>query len=257
MRELRVTLRNVAADETILSNMESCLQRGLPEWRGAPVHSGKVALCGGAPSLSRYVDRLKSAQRKGVRVVAVNGAVAYLAKRGLMVDCGLLLDPQPIVAAIIAPVTPVPWLVASCCDPSVFDLLKGQDVTVWHAGMLTDDTPQKDLLKAHRDAWCLVYGASSAVMRGLNLFSVAGYRRFDFYGVDSSFSGRQYAYGPAGLPENSIRVQFRGRWYDTTPQMAGQFQDFKKLWAQFGDHDIRVHGSGLLPDLYRALKGAS
>ena len=233
----------VASRETVRANIQGALGRGLPELTPFEFHDREMSVVGGGPSLEDTWDTIT-----GSWIACVNRAHEYLIERGVVPHfCGLL-DPQPILADQITPHEDVTYLVASMCDPSVFDKLKGHRVKLWHAGQ-GEHIPITDLLP---DGSVVHAGGSTVALRMVELGHFLGFRRFHFYGMDSSFRGdKHHAYSYHDY-ETDARMQIQG--YDTTTAMLVQISDISRrlpIWDEMGIQEMTVHGGGLFQHLWR------
>ena len=225
-------------------NIRSALGRGLPEAGRFRAHDRLMAVAGGGPSLADTWHELQ-----GV-VVAVNGSLGFLLERGLMPwACGVC-DPNPHMADIVEPRAGVFYFVASCCDPAVFDRLRGCDVVLWH---LTG--PAEPILAERGGDWLAIGGGCTMGLRWLNLAHAMGFRKFHLHGLDSSFrGGATHAYPDRQDARDSQRLTVEG--YPTRLNFLAQVSDFFKVMERFAQPDldpigVELFGDGLLQHLWR------
>lgn len=249
----------------VLDNIRSAVARRDLEWFvGAPRRPDKCIIAAGGPSLADTSGAYRLAQ--GLHV-AINAAPQFLRKRGCRVDACVLLDPDPYLADLIEPHPTTAFYVASQCDPAVFDRLKGCRVILWHADNGLGE--ERRILDGTGRPWVAFGGGSTAALRCINLFYGAGYRRFEFHGMDSSIpddgEGAHHAYGQPDLGDKRIPVRVAksgrpDRTYITTPALARQAQEFLDVIRRFGfgaaigELDpiaVTVKGTGLLPHINR------
>ncbi len=237
---------------------ENC-QRDFP-WFVGMAETGRdyVPICGG-PSLRTRLSAVKARQMRGGIVTACNGAVKYLFSRGIEPEMACFVDQSDEVLHFIPdlPHDPI-FLVASICHPKVFDRLEGRRVIVWHPDIGEPEQNAILDLYPHKPA-SLIGGGNTIGMRMLNIGYALGFRRFHFYGLDSSFTGDDdHAYRkPDGYYERDrIEAVFQGKKYYGASwmiQQGGEFMDiFYPLFVSKGCK-IMVHGEGLIPDMCKAL----
>jgi hypothetical protein len=222
--------------------MQKSLKRGLPELQTDSRHRERLVICGGGPSIEGNLSKLRKELKH--TVFCVNGALGYLLKKGITPDACVLADPSPILESQVTVKKGVKYYVASCCDESVFEKLKGQDIVLWHS---FNDADESKLV----DTW-VIHGGNTAALRCINIGYLLGYRDFLFFGLDSSFSDKQHAY--EGIENKTIiEIETGGRRFFTSPQMAVQARDFNSMFQLLTDCRIRAYGDGLIPHMSKLL----
>jgi hypothetical protein len=206
-----------------------------------------VSICGAGPSLARTYSELRG------DVMACNSAIGWLHDRGVHITSAMMFDADPVMVKFARRIEGVKYYLASRCDPSVFDALKGMDITVWHAlgdeGLIEylESTP----LPRHKHGTC-VMGGSAAVTRAVYLARALGYTDIHLFGADSSCEDDTHVNGSV-VEEETVEVYALGKKYKTTRWMAAQAQEFQVMWKPVENTGckVTVHGDGLLPDLWR------
>lgn len=235
-------------DDLALANMRGNCSRAVPR-----LGLKKAVLVGGGPSVADFTEEIRTRQREGYAVFAVNGAPAYLDRHGITTDYHVIMDARPGNEAFVShPSVVTTYLVASQCDQAVFDALHGHSVVMWHAAG-TDGSI--DVVKEYDAGGMLVSGGSTVGLRAMNIAFVMGFREMVLYGFDSSNrDGEKHAYPQAmnaGQPVHEF--MWMGKTYNASGPMAAQALEFpataKKL-LEFGCA-IEVRGEGLLPDIWR------
>lgn len=239
--------------DALLANVRSAAQRDLP-WFD-PVdqdHAGHVAIIGGGPSVVDMLEEIRWRQGQGQQVWVLNNAAKALT--GITADAQVLLDARPENVSFITEASE--YLIASQCDPGVFDALTGRTVTLWHV-----NSPGMTELLGDEKARpvALIGGGTTVGMNALALAFCRGYRKIHLYGFDSCYrNGEHHAY-PQALndAERCNEVLYAEKTYSCAPWMVGQAQEFMELAPAYEADDciITVHGSGLLPDIARDLAG--
>lgn len=245
-----------------VKNMAANCKRDLPWFTGGPVHKGELVIVGGGPSMLPRIDTIARRQLGGATVLATNGTNKLLRSHGVEPDMVVFVDPSPSVAGFVDHEEPSAsiYLIASICDPSVFDALEGRDVFVWHPEMTGETDQQAAIFEQYPSKPCaLIGGGNTGVMRSMNIGFLLGYRTIHLYGVDSSYPRGEpdHAYTKHDGPEpEPMSVIFGGRSYCASPWMIRQADEFKFYYAQLTSLGckIHVHGFGLIPDIARTLK---
>jgi len=109
---------------------------------------------------------------------------------------------------------------------------------------------------------CALGGGGTVFLRGLGLLVEAGYRKLHAYGVDSCYHADEHhsydqTLNDADRPME-VTVPFLGNAkYRCASWMARQASEFWDEWPNLIEKGVKltVHGTGLIPDLWRALHG--
>lgn len=227
-------------------NIRSALSRGLLDFDRRDL--GKVNIIANGPS-ARDLDL---ASLEGP-TVALNGSINLFTRQGLAPTYWAGCDPQALLASFLPddPPTTTIYLVASKCDPAVFEKLKDRVVNLWHIG-------DSALVSAHRP----VRTASSVTLCILSQFRKIGFRSFDVYGWDGCYSsdGFHHATEPkenfrqatmielrvgAEVDEQGNFIEGTGRPFSTNHTWALEAQD-AVIQLHHADYDVRIHGDGLI-----------
>lgn len=220
------------------ANVRSAMKRNAREFKPVQPHDRTCVLVGGGPSLRSELFMLSAMTELG-EVFAVNNVPRYLAERGLGIDVHVLMDAHPIVANFVAPELRYIRYYASQCEPEVLDKA-GNELIVWHAAsQCLDDIPGINNI---------VGGGSTTATRALYLAYGLGYRKFQLFGLDSSYDGdRCHAYDQAGY-DDVREVVCGNEAFRSSPQMIAQAEDFKVIIPDMikAGCEVTVHGSGLL-----------
>jgi hypothetical protein len=174
-------------------NLDRVLARGLEVAKPLPERTGSLAIVGSGPSVRDFLDELKTHDE----IWAINGAYDYLQSQGIVPHGFFGIDPLPGLAAYVGfPHQDTTFYIASSCDPSVFDALKGRSVKLWHPAAYDTEYPKEDGVKP-------IIGGTTAITRAPYFALYQGWRDITLYGADSSYSddGTEYCYkwGTYGL----------------------------------------------------------
>ena len=155
------------SDEKVRENEEYARSLGLKRVQFPPFHHDeKIAIVGGGASIRTQWDEI----RKFKHILAINNTRKTLLNYGIDATF-FTIDPSPLVAEFAIGAKNA--IVATRCDPSVFEALKGANVRVF-------DTPG--------DVPMLTASASTAVPLVMKM----GFRQACFFGCESSYKGTSH-----------------------------------------------------------------
>lgn len=206
--------------------------------------SGVVCIVGGGPSLANDIEELKIRQQNGHQIWALNGCARFLLENGVDVDAQIILDGRPENVDFIVPVAA--YFIASQCDKSVIDGVRGRNVTLFHAN--TDGVV--DSIPENNKPLHLISGGSTVALNTMAIAYTQGYRNIHLFGVDSSYEAEHHIYAQS-LNDNDavMNVSVEGEQFKAAPWMVAQVNQFQELAAALANAGcvITVHGYGLLP----------
>lgn len=235
-------------DEEIYANIRANSRLDRKWVKYQKEHDGVAVLCGSGPSLADTLDEIRALRDAGAKVYAMNGAAKFLAERGILADYQCMIDAREQTADLIGPAKA--HLFASQCHPRCFDLC--DDAQVWHLQVEGIDA----LLPDDGRGYALIGGAASVGNTATCLAYAMGYRTLHLFGYDSCHrDGAGHAFHQKmndGDP--CAYVDFGGKTYLASLTMKLQAERFQETARalQASGCTINVHGSGLLPDMWRA-----
>jgi hypothetical protein len=206
-------------------------------------HAGEIAVVGGGPSIERKLDELRLRVASGVKVIATNGAHAYLVEKGIVPDYHMIIDARPENARFITGQA-AHYLLASQCAPEIYAAANGP-VTVVHMNTqgVLDSIPENE------KPVNLISSGSTVGLAAIAVAFCLGYRKIAVYGMDSSYEADHHAYRQSENDQDrEIEAVAGGRKFKTTPWMVAQVQAFQKLAHELAqaDCEIDVRSYGLL-----------
>ncbi len=246
----------VNVDEAqVLANVKAAIRRQHPQVRPYQPQGTPLVLIAGGPSLNTTLDELRAEIFRGCRVAVVNGAYQWAIDHNIKPDMAIALDARPVNAEFYR--TPVPgckYLVASQCAPTMFDMLEGRDVWLFHA--LSYESAEVPILEEFygKGRVTPVTGGSTVTIRALSLLRMLGFLRLDIFGFDSCWMDDQHHAYPQTMNDKDHRIRVESRIGDAVdrvfycaPWHVKQWDDFK-LWVRERGHlcDLHVHGDGLI-----------
>ena len=237
-----------------LDNMQKAVDRGFPFVK--KVHEFRddaISIVAYGPSLQ---DTWRDIQPP---IMTVSGAHDYLVSRGIVPNFHVDIDPRPHKAQmLLQPQDGTRYLMASVCHPDFWDVLETYDVELWHL-VNGNDYETIDWVGQHHPAGteCLIGGGSTAGQRAFNVAaSVLGYRKFNVYGMDCSYTHLKHHAGNhtgKDQPIAWVTAGPNGRQFRTTPQLVQAAQEMQEF-LQTMNAEIIFYGDGLMQELARVLK---
>jgi SAM-dependent methyltransferase len=260
MTDTEMTFRPVQAFEatkntdtaTMIANLHANMAQGLPVFRMA-----QACVIGGGPSLNKYADEIRAAQKRGDTIFCMNGSAQWAIDHDIYPNVHVFYDARPENAAFITALPAGLYMVASHASPEVLRQLEGRTVELIHAHAAEE---LLDEVRKHYAGQQVVGGAITVGLLMLNILLVKGFRKARLYGYDSSNASDDHHAYPQPLNDGRElkTFRFRDKEYLADPAMAMQAREFmdrlpgyERLGLQ-----IEVIGDGLLPDMWRHHKAA-
>lgn len=237
---MKIPYKLVAAVQTDQRHgyMARALEAGFPRLRPVPIVDGpSLSIACYGPSLA---DTWKDIERP---ILTVSGALHFLAERGIVPDYHCDVDPrQHKVKHITPPVDGVHYIMASCCHPDAWPVLKGQKVSLIHA-FSAENTPE---WVAKNDPGAFVLRPGSTVgMAAIHIGGLLGYRHFEIHGMDGSLrDGERHAGPHYGHKQGGFTWQAGNKVYQTSKIMSNACAEVINTLHRFPIFCV-FHGEGL------------
>jgi hypothetical protein len=87
----------------------------------------------------------------------------------------------------------------------------------------------------------------------MNVCAALGYRKFNIYGMDNSFTEQRHAGEHLGKQQEVMMVQAEERIFQTTKQMCQAAIEMEKF-LESQDAEVIFHGDGLMQETAKILK---
>lgn len=234
-------------EQKAIENVKHNIAQGWSQVEPHLTNDQEVMILGGGPSLDDFEDDIKHLRSIGVKLITLNGAYNWCLERGLTPSAHIMVDARPFNARFVQPVVDeCKYLIASQCDPSVFEGLPKDRTLLWH----TSTEKIRDILNEQYDGkWWGVPGGSTVLLRAIPLLRMLGFKQFHLFGCDSCLlNSKHHSYAQAeNDTEVTIPVSVGGRVFRCHGWMAAQAQEFMNLIRVFKDEiDLAVYGPGLL-----------
>lgn len=249
---LNLTVVPNMSDNSILDNIKKNSDRA--KWLiNSPEHEQVAVICGSGPSLIDDIETIKEYVENGAIVFCLNNSANVLRNHGIVVNYQVILDARKGNDRLINHEANA-YLIASQCDPDVFDALEDKIVCLWHPMIdgVGDLFPDRNLT--------LVGGGTTVGLSSMALVYTMGFRKIALFGYDSSFKDGKMHATPQPQTDTekwTFDVTVGDRTFSSNAAMAKQAELFPLLLNELVELDceIRVYGEGLLPyisELYAA-----
>lgn len=216
----------------------------------SPERKGSCVIVGGSPSIDEHVEDIRALSRDGRnRILCLNAAHDWLFDHGIKPHGAVFMEVEEWPARFLQkPRRGVIYYLASCCHPTGYDRLHGYRIVQWHA---QDDVGERDILGDR----LLIGGGCRAGLRSIVLGGYMGFRRFEIFGMDSSFEQSTHAYDEEpDYREREITVHLGGRRFRTTEGLLRQADDFARTVEFSRGLEFRVWGDGLLRHVHKHMQ---
>lgn len=186
-------------------------------------------------------------------MITVSGAHDFLLDHGITPQFHVECDPRKHKAFMLeAPTKTTTYLMASVCNPEWWPKLAGAKVKLWH---LLQGPETVAWVEEHHRAGrnSLIGGGSTVGQRAMNVGGALGYRKFDVFGMDCSYTTTRHAGVHTGPSQTDVFVKAGGRKFRSTKQMidsAIQMEDF----LQEIDVEVKFYGDGLMQEMARIIE---
>lgn len=232
--------------EALAANIKHAATLSLPKLEDVPGFRQRknypISLLAGGPSLA---DTIKDA--KGDLMVC-GSAHDYVLSLGVKPKYAVFLDGDAIMAKYVKnPCKDVIYLVATQCDPVLFDRLKSYKVYTWNcAGGVGYELFNNELV---------VGGGSTVTLRALSLAVLLGFSDIHTHGMDSCYiGGKHHAYSTEKVAKaRPIRVGgATGKTFMASPYQVSQAMNFQAFLRHFKHIAyVTVHGPGLIAEIMK------
>jgi hypothetical protein len=203
-----------------------------------------LAICGFGPSLMDTWQDVSDCDA----VMTTSGAHDFLIVRGVVPNYHVECDPRKHKVEFVRNAHPdVTYCINSQCHPSMFEILEGGKVLMWH-GFTDDDVEnQIKLVEMLEPGARLMAGGTNAGMRSIIVARELGFKRFELHGMDCCYRGKdQWAGEHFTKRHHTVKIEVDGREFETSDLMLQSTDDFFNLLHMLPGCSFRIHGDGLL-----------
>ena len=269
----------------LIEHLNAAKARHWPTFKPWEFTGQQIAICGGGPSLGHTLHDLRTLQKGGVKVMAINRTHDFLLDlpktHGLpwiKPWAGIILEAIPHAANYMRPTAGVRYYVGSQCHPDTFDRFDKREHFIWHAASKQEFV---DALTPEERKHMVPAIGSTCGLRACVLAYMMGFQSIHLFGFDSCYSEAEIKNGIRG-PDGSLKLHSyhkpeaihdcrmmvvkgwadgKDREYWGNGNMLAQADEFQRLIIWRNDmlktkrmepHNLIVHGFGLIPDIARA-----
>jgi hypothetical protein len=201
-----------------------------------------LAICAGGPSLKQFIGKI---YEDFSDVMVCGSAHDFVVMNGIDPTYSVQLDGAPVAKSFFTLRVPgTQYLMASQCDPVMFEGLDRSQVFMWHCAGPTDKFEEP-----------AIGGGCTTTLRAINLAIMLGYHDLHFFGFDSCFEdvNNQHAYDyeewGSNLTEFLVNVD-DGKPFKCNALFLAQAQQFQEMCKNFGHmFDPNVYGNGLIAEM--------
>ncbi len=250
----------------IAKNIRHNITRQFPQFTAYDAQPYQhIAIVGGGWSLNdpKVYEELRQLYFEGTKLVALNGAGKWLMERNMRPSMMICMDSRPQnIEFLRDPIPNCKYLIASQCDPSMFDICEDRDTTIFHLYCDADDEEKHSAtINAHLDnfynkRWTKVPTAGTAGICAPMMCRMLGFEFQHLFGIDSCYAptGEHHAY-PQSWNDDEGAVLFEasdGRVFRASAWQASQAQTFVEMISVHGNQiQMSVHGDGLIAHLLK------
>ena len=248
-------------EEILLNNVGYSIRQGHQQWCPGPMRPERVCLVGSGPSLKDTEEELRQLVWEGAILVTLNGAYHWCIDHGLRPQTQIVMDARPSNARFVMPAVPrCNYVIASQCAPSMWaNLVNRPHTWIFHAVTRSEDAMTDVLDTYYLKKWIPVGGGTTAATRAINLLRIAGYLRYDLFGIDCCWFGNTHHAMPQ--PENekdtclTVKIGAQGRpdtmrEFRCSPWQLKQAEDLMTIMYVNGKHFMLTsHGDGMFTHL--------
>lgn len=254
LRPIKMTSTMAMGAETVFAHIKSCQERQLPKFHLLPEFMRSkgdfpLAIVAGGPSLKTTLDELEPYRNN---IMVCGSAHDHVISMGYVPRYAVFCDPDEIMANYVKKPHPqTTYLLASHCNPNLFDALKHFAVAVWHpAGIASKE--EEDVIYSAEPR---IGGGCTVTLRAIPLAIMLGYNNQHFFGFDSCLlNDEHHAYDAEAIDKPiDVRVGRNGKLFWASGYMLAQAQQFQDICLKGYGHLFTptIHGDGLIAEIMR------
>ena len=238
----RYPMRAAVTMEAELRQIREAVNRGLPHIKLQTLRDDVACIVGFGPSLSETWEQITHP------CFTVSGAHDFLMERGIVPDYHAECDGRDHKTKHLQnPNKQTTYLIATICNPKMFDQLDGCNVIRWHNA---NGRHVVDWIGENDPNTILIAGGSVVGLSAIHIAGILGFRKFKLFGFDGNFRGNtRHAGKHYGPPQKTITRMAGGREWFTTPQMSNACDELMWLVRDNPELEINVVGTSLMTSI--------
>lgn len=231
-------MRNAVTMDAEIRQVKIAVSQGYPSIKLSPLRDEAICIVGYGPSLRKTWQGITHP------CMTVSGAHDFLCERGFIPDYHAECDGREHKTKHLQnPNRKTQYLIATICNPKVWEQLDGCDVVTWHNA---NGRHIVDWIGVNDPDTIMVAGGSVVGLSAIHLAGIMGFRRFRLFGFDGNFEGEARHAGPHyGPPQKMIERKEGGVVWKTTPQMSNAVDELGWLKIAHPELEISIVGDGL------------
>jgi hypothetical protein len=239
-------------DAVLFGNIAANSKRHYEWAKELPAHDGHAVIVGGGPSLAENLWLIKKRYDLGQTIFALNGAAKFLNANGIKPHYQVILDAREENVTLIDVADQ--YLIASQCNPAVFEKLDGQKVTVWHPAI----EHIEPYLTGYESEYALIGGGLTVGLSSMCLTYALGFRKLHLFGYDCSHRNTLgHAYSQKMNDREPLcKVTVDGQVFTASLTMARQAELFPTVCNNLIDLGciITVDADGLIKSVLKSMR---
>lgn len=247
---LKIESRTIIEQKQLAKNISVNIERGIPRFSQRPLflqrRNEPLAIVGAGPSLKKTVYRLHEFEN----VLVCGSAHDYVVRAGIVPTYALVSDGgKEDKGNLLLHQSETIYLIASQCDPGLFDHLVDNKVEMWHyKGQAVSDP--EDEAKLLRGEPSIAWG-STVTINSIRIAMMLGFQHLHFFGFDSSYGNYgldHHCCEIAGSMEyQKVPAKVGDREFITDLGLAVQAEQFFQLLEVEGQFlQCTIHGDGMI-----------
>lgn len=238
----RYPMRNAVTMDAELRQVAAAVARGYPSLKLQALRDEWISIVGFGPSLNETWQQITHP------CFTVSGAHDFLMERGITPDYHAECDGRDHKTKHLEkPNKQTTYLMATICNPKMWDQLEGCNVVRWHnangkhiVNWIGENDPDT----------IMVAGGSVVGLSAIHIAGILGFRKFRLFGFDGNFRGdTRHAGKHYGPPQRAITRDAGGRTWFTTPQMSNACDELMWLVRDNPELEINVVGTSLMTSI--------
>src|SRR5882672_7489959 len=174
-----------------IPRMEYAVTIPIKHLKQADISQGTCIIVGAGPTVNKFIDELKELRHKpDYTLCAINRVHEFLIQRGIIPHFHVIFenDIEDVGQALGgSPHKDVTYYISSHCHKNIYAQLKGFRCVLWHPAI--NDENYNNLVRNMFPDEPIASGDAGHItfFRSLAIGHLLGYRKYELYGVDSSF----------------------------------------------------------------------
>ncbi len=246
---LTITTHTIIEQNKLADNIRVNIKRDIPRFTSRPdlsqVRDEPLAIVCAGPTLKKTIEHVR-----GFRNILVCGSGHdNLIRHGITPTYALVSDGgKEDKGNLFMPQKETTFIIASQCDPSLFEHLKDHKVEMWHYhGQAAPNDEEQAVLLNNEQAICW---GSTVTINSIQIALLLGFQYLHFFGFDSCYgeSGEHHCCEIAGsLEYNKHEAKVGNRTFVSDMGLMIQAEQFFKYMEIMGAYfHSTIYGDGMI-----------